>query len=213
MSFAINFYQLAGWQLWLLWLTWFVCLLGASHLTHRWLFKSQLGSLYRLAIAPGVIWHELAHATMVVLTGNQLLEVNFWSAEGGYVRHRNRYQGLLAALTNFLIALAPLPLTLIAWWLIYQRLDDLAIWQLVIVGYFSVISLATLAPSSTDWRVGIEFSSLILIIGSLLSFSPLGQELFARSVPNLEFVWLWTLKTVLPVMLVMGGLSRLFPRR
>ena len=213
MSLPLDFALLAGWQLWLLWLFWIVCLLGASHLTHRWLFNSQLGTLYRFIIAPGVIWHELAHAIMVIVTGNQLLEVNFWSAEGGYVRHRNRYQGLMAALTNFLIALAPLPLTFIAWWFIYQRLDILAVWQLILIAYFLVISLATLAPSSTDWRVGLEFSSLILIIGSLLSLSPWGQEIFVRSVPSLELAWFWTVRTVLPVMLVMGGISRLLPRR
>lgn len=78
-------------------------LMGAGWLVN-YLMSPLFGRFWRLFVAPGVIVHELAHAFACLLTGAQILEINFWKVSGGHVMHT---QPRLHILGPVLISFAP----------------------------------------------------------------------------------------------------------
>lgn len=78
-------------------------LLGIGALVNR-LLVPVFGRSWRLFVAPGVILHELAHVVGCVVTGAQVLEINFWKPSGGHVAHT---QPDLPIIGPVVVSLAP----------------------------------------------------------------------------------------------------------
>ena len=93
----------------------FVSLLGY---TLSALLLPIFGRAWRFVVAPGIVVHELAHATACVLVGARVREINFWKVSGGHVIHETPRIHLIGPvlisfaptilMTIMLVGLAPL---------------------------------------------------------------------------------------------------------
>ena len=68
------------------------------------LSQSILGFSYRIFVAPGIIVHELSHATLCLLTGAKMTKMSFFDKNGGVVEH---HPSKIPILGGILISVAP----------------------------------------------------------------------------------------------------------
>ncbi len=162
---------------------WFGAVFGASYLINWLLVRSIVRRYYRFFVAPGVIVHELSHAVGCLITGSPIVEINFWKASGGHVKHLQPIDPTRRIISDPIIALAPIGGTFIVLALLTQLMWPDALKALYSTSlttlistinitsaqtwlyFYLVISLmATIAPSKTD----IKYALASLIVISLL---------------------------------------------
>ena len=160
--------------------SWFGLVFGASYLINWLLIRSVIRRFYRFFVAPGVIVHELSHAIGCLVTGAQIVEINFWKSTGGHVKH---YQPKMGLPGEAIIALAPiwgtfLVLFGLTWYVAPSTFTSLGTYDLAsIAGAFDWASVqswlylyivtslvATIAPSKTD----MSYALASLAVGSVL---------------------------------------------
>lgn len=170
---------------------WFGAIFGASYLINWLLVRSVIRKWYRFFVAPGVIVHELSHAVGCLVTGAQIVEINFWKPSGGHVKHLQVDDPARRVLADPIIALAPIGgtfivLLILTWALepaIFQNLTsgsytDLvqainpAQWQTWLYLYLTTSLLATIAPSKTDMKYALASLIVISIALIVLVFIP-----------------------------------------
>ena len=87
----------------LLMLGWGALLIGMSYLCKR-MWLRMLGRAYRIVALPGILIHELSHATGCLITGAKITGFSLFEPGGGYVEHEPPKLPLLGAPV---ISLAP----------------------------------------------------------------------------------------------------------
>lgn len=164
---------------------WFIAIFSISYLINWLLARSIIHRHYRLFVAPGVIVHELSHAVGCLVTGSQIVEINFWKASGGHVLHRPSTDPFKRIISDPIIALAPIwgtfILLAILTWLLVPQLFDIAFnsdltsglrslnwlsWQPWLYLYLVTSLVATIAPSKTDMRYALaSLIGLAILLG------------------------------------------------
>jgi hypothetical protein len=132
--------------------------------------------LLRLILLPGVIVHELSHATACLITGTPVTNISFWNETGGAVVH---HKPKLAILTQPFISFAPFPVGIVALSTLSHYLGRVH-WGLSLSIIFLMVSIAgTLAPSKPDMIHALEGSLVLFAVGVAvyLSFPNLIMEL------------------------------------
>ncbi len=171
---------------------WFSGVFVGSYLINWLLVRSIIRRYYRYFVAPGIIVHELSHALGCLITGSPIIEINFWKATGGHVKHLQPHDPFRRIVNDPIIALAPiwgtfLVLAALTWLMIpgfftIIHSADLEI-TLRLFHFSSPISwlylylitslLATVAPSKTDIMYALaSLVVLTLILGLVLFFIP-----------------------------------------
>lgn len=172
-------------------LGWFGAIFAASYLINWLLVRSIIRHHYRFFVAPGVIVHELSHALGCLMTGAQILEINFWKASGGHVKHMQPVDPMRRMISDPIIALAPiwgtlLLLAFLTWMMFPEVIEaiqmndltavttaiDLRQWQGWLYLYLVTSLLATVAPSATDMRYALESLVILALLLVVLSFIP-----------------------------------------
>ena len=119
---------------------------------------------------PGVMIHELAHASLAVLTGAKVTEVALFKKDGdslGHVNFRNRGNILVVALQDIFISSAPMFVGAavvygcVHWIMI---LPHSLLWLKIILGYLGVAMFFHMTMSVPDIKVYIKGVPLFIVI-------------------------------------------------
>jgi hypothetical protein len=170
---------------------WFGLVFGGSYLINWLLVRSIIRRYYRFFVAPGVIVHELSHALGCLITGSPIVEINFWKASGGHVKHLQPTDPLRRFINDPIIALAPIwgtfaVLGILTWFvapdifrfITYPSWDTIAssidfgaatTWLYL---YLVTSLLATIAPSRTDMMYALASLAVLTLLLILLAFIP-----------------------------------------
>jgi hypothetical protein len=162
-----------------------------SFLINTILSKTVFGMGYRIFVTPGIILHELAHATLCLLTGAKISKISLFEKEGGEVKHT---ASKIPIIGQVLISLAPFVFGAVVIYFLSRKLglagidlDAIDISKLGFVHYFEatlsnlrlndyrtyiilylVVSIAvTMTPSWQDFR-NIFLSTIMLLIISYI---------------------------------------------
>lgn len=191
---------------------WFAAVFTASYLINWLLIRSVIRRYYRLFVAPGVIVHELSHAVGCLVTGSPIVEINFWKASGGHVKHLQSTDPFRRMISDPIIALAPIGGTLallaaLSWWMTPEIFDvigqadistivkalDLAQWQTWAYLYLVTSLAATIAPSATDMHYALASLVVLAILLVILLYLPGFAEWLAELGQTLQPFALFTL--------------------
>jgi len=122
--------------------------------------------LFNILLFPGIIMHELSHATACLILGAKIVDMNLFSYKGGRVVYRLKKEN---SVKNFLISSAPLIAGFLVLLIIISRLnyiefqfDNLALVTLLF--YFALTVTITMMPSFQDFKNS-YLIYLLLILG------------------------------------------------
>lgn len=165
---------------------WLGLIFGASYLINWLLVRSIIRRAYRFFVAPGVIVHELSHAVGCLITGSEIVEINFWKSTGGHVKHLQSHDALRRLVSDPIIALAPIwgtfaVLAFFTWFLFPDIFSLIATNDLIaLINSFDLTSattwlylyvvtslVATIAPSKTDMKYAL--ASLVVLFSLLVA--------------------------------------------
>jgi hypothetical protein len=146
-----------------------------SHLIARALARSARRFLVlRVILLPGIVLHELSHVLACLVTFTPIKQVSFWTAQGGHVIHNKPRWPLL---TQPIISLAPLPIGIIAVYLLSGLVLSAGMPLAPLAAILLVSVSATLAPSSTDLSLAVAGALLAaLVYGLAGTFYPTSTQ-------------------------------------
>jgi hypothetical protein len=135
--------------------------------------------IINIATFPGVIWHEISHATMAILTGGRVYEINFYGPSGsslGYVKWAARGSEIKMSIQRFLVGTSPIYFSVIG----LKLLETFAMPHLAITGlnletlgwfivrYLELSLLLHCGPSNSDlggnWYASVPIIALVIIL-------------------------------------------------
>lgn len=184
---------------------WFGLVFGGSYLINWLLVRSIIRRYYRFFVAPGVIVHELSHALGCLLTGSPIVEINFWKASGGHVKHLQPTDPFRRLINDPIIALAPIwgtfaVLAGLTWLMVPDLFRLIAFPDLGTVMssidfraanswlylYLVTSLLATIAPSRTDMMYALASLVVLTLLLVLLAFVPGATDQLERLIGFLK---------------------------
>lgn len=135
--------------------------------------------LFNILLFPGVVMHELSHATACLLFGAKIIDMSLFSYKGGRVVYRLKKE---SPTKNFFISSAPLIAGFLVLFIIISRLnfiefklENFAL--LALLFYFALTVSITMMPSLQDFKNS-YLIYLLLISGIFIASYFLRDKMF-----------------------------------